>query len=72
MLLNLNIFIIATFFVLTISGESTIVQTRACDSNQFQCSDFKCIPKFYVCNGNPDCVDKEDERNCGKILIVNN
>ncbi|XP_041476939.1 low-density lipoprotein receptor-related protein 2-like isoform X2 [Lytechinus variegatus] len=36
-----------------------------CLSNQFHCSaDADCIPWFYECNGEAECSDGEDERNC--------
>ncbi|MEN9578805.1 MAG: hypothetical protein RJA70_1814 [Pseudomonadota bacterium] len=34
----------------------------ACDS--FECSDLSVVPKDVVCDGEPDCVDAEDEQGC--------
>ena len=37
-----------------------------CGSDEFQCSSSGlCIPEGYVCDGDNDCGDNSDERNCG-------
>lgn len=59
----------ATFLVIS----SCIIQAQAIDCNlkkNYMCSNQqKCIPKSYVCNGEIDCADKDDELNCGKLKI---
>merc|ERR1719328_562221 len=35
-----------------------------CDAHQFTCSNRRCIPSFYKCNGHNDCGDGSDEKNC--------
>ena len=32
-----------------------------CDPNEFQCSNKRCIPKSWVCDGELDCEQGEDE-----------
>ena len=37
-----------------------------CGQKQFKCSDGKCIPTSFECNGREDCADGIDEiKNCG-------
>ncbi|KAF4530809.1 hypothetical protein B566_EDAN017108 [Ephemera danica] len=38
-----------------------------CNLNQFACkTGVKCIPLYWRCDGNNDCLDKSDEINCNK------
>lgn len=37
-----------------------------CDANQFRCNNGICILSRYVCDGQPDCINSEDEENCFK------
>ena len=41
-----------------------------CSRSFWKCPNEKCIPKNYVCNGEDDCGDGSDERNCGKLVIM--
>lgn len=36
-----------------------------CTEDQFECSNKRCIPNSWVCNGLTDCPDRADEKNCG-------
>ena len=33
-------------------------------STEFQCPNKRCIPKSWHCDGRPDCIQGEDEKNC--------
>lgn len=35
-----------------------------CSGNQFQCFNGQCVDEHLRCNGQPDCSDYSDERNC--------
>lgn len=35
-----------------------------CPANQFECNSGGCIKKSYVCDGQDDCDEGEDEKNC--------
>lgn len=37
-----------------------------CKSDDFRCSNGHCIPKYFVCDGDKDCVGGDDESNCRK------
>ena len=41
-----------------------------CDSSEFQCSNGKCKPARYACDGHNDCGDYSDEQNCGMYIII--
>ncbi|XP_071655841.1 CD320 antigen isoform X2 [Patagioenas fasciata] len=37
-----------------------------CSPDQFQCEPGTvCLPREWLCDGHPDCVDEGDERSCG-------
>ena len=41
-----------------------------CQGHQHRCgSDDKCIPMFWVCDGERDCENASDEQNCGKEKV---
>ncbi|KAH0516662.1 Low-density lipoprotein receptor class A domain-containing protein 3 [Microtus ochrogaster] len=45
--------------------------TNECNiPGNFMCSNGRCIPGAWQCDGLPDCFDKSDEKECRKLLIV--
>ncbi|XP_071551533.1 uncharacterized protein [Panulirus ornatus] len=49
----------------TTSSTTTTDPTVTCSaSRMFQCSNGQCISRSFRCNGQPDCQDRSDERNC--------
>lgn len=36
----------------------------ACLATEFRCDNNRCIPFEYYCDGDNDCMDKSDEKNC--------
>uniref|UniRef100_A0A7I4Y2L8 EGF-like domain-containing protein n=1 Tax=Haemonchus contortus TaxID=6289 RepID=A0A7I4Y2L8_HAECO len=47
------------------SGLSSLRRSLACIGNEtFACNDGRCIPRSWRCDGDIDCKNEEDERNC--------
>lgn len=46
--------------------DSTIT---TCQPGFFLCPDHRCIYNSYVCDGDQDCLDGSDEKDCGKAVI---
>jgi len=43
------------------------VDERTCPPDSFQCANTgRCIPARWICDGNNDCGDMSDERNCSE------
>ena len=42
-----------------------------CSKEEFQCSNGRCIPRDWLCDGYESCSDGEDENkdNCGKLIF---
>lgn len=48
-----------------ITNKYNIVSAKPiCEKNFFQCSNNRCIPNRWHCDGADDCGDKSDEKNC--------
>lgn len=43
------------------SDESDV---QGCPPNRFQCDNGLCVSLSFVCDGDNDCQDMSDERNC--------
>lgn len=44
------------------------VSNKTCQAYQWQCGNYQCINKVYLCDGRADCTDGSDEspRQCSK------
>jgi len=46
------------------------IVSSACTEDQFKCPNTgRCIPASFICDGDNDCGDGSDERNCSKLYF---
>lgn len=48
---------------------SSFSEYSDCTTNQFKCTNGKCINASLACDHNDDCGDASDEIGCGKCII---
>ena len=48
----------------TTTSSTTAASVSTCDPDQFSCGNDRCIPIVWVCDGEFDCKDHSDEKNC--------
>ena len=54
---------------LKISKNVNILALTGCRAGQFRCGNGACVDRDRICNGEYDCVDAADERDCSKLNI---
>ena len=52
------------------SSEAPPVVSLSCESSQMECSNGLCVPLGWLCDGEDDCGDKSDERNCSSEMTT--
>ncbi len=46
--------------------------SSGCLMFEFKCGDGKCVPYIYQCDGDIDCANGDDERNCEDHNLIGN
>lgn len=52
------------FCIVNILWFSQSTGTYGCEPNEFRCANRRCIQKTWRCDGDDDCLDHSDERDC--------
>ena len=56
--------LISVLFVLPLVSGAVRTSAFKCPKNKFKCNSEKCIPSIWTCDGDDDCGDRSDEKNC--------
>ena len=72
-LCNASLLILFDDMIRDVAGENATAEhsgpAGVCADDEFLCrKDKKCIPRQWVCDGDNDCNDNSDERDCSKHL----
>lgn len=52
------------FFVLNMTYTWLFTTDQTCSPSAFTCTNKRCIPMYFKCDGDEDCFDGSDELNC--------
>jgi len=44
----------------------TLAHLETCSPEEYDCGDGMCIPVAFLCDGEEQCIDGSDEKDCGK------
>jgi Low-density lipoprotein receptor domain class A len=62
------IIFISLILVNQVNSQEFLVECNP--TTHYSCSDGSgCIDRDYICNGHKDCLNNDDEENCGKFLF---
>lgn len=57
------------FFLWRVTPGPVTPQPLTCGVDHFQCVySFQCIPRSWLCDGEPDCADRSDEEHCPALV----
>ena len=62
---HIMIFVKSYLFIMALIYQ--ITEPPSCSADEFQCSNFQCIPLDWECDGMADCTDGKDEIGCSGI-----
>ncbi|OQV13012.1 hypothetical protein BV898_12766 [Hypsibius exemplaris] len=54
--------------IFDVAARSGVVDQAPCPPGDFRCADGHCVSGLWRCDGQRDCLDGSDERNCSSVL----